>query len=253
MLKKTQKFVPVIALLVIWLAVSYAYQASGEIAAIKKSRNLQEQTRFYNELINRVGPEQAQEDLLRSGLPFTGETHLLNHVVGDYLYKKYGVAGLSQCRDYFLSSCYHGFVLNAIAAGGTDEVVKIMESCRQQGAPTAAQCAHAVGHGFLAYGGYKTLLEALKLCDEMSGRVSGFPLWNCHDGVFMENIWGVHDGEPSPDRWVSSTDPFYPCNDPRIAENYLKGCWSNQPALMYQRSEERRVGKECRSRWSPYH
>ena len=23
--------------------------------------------------------------------------------------------------------------------------------------------------------------------------------------------------------------------------------------LMYKRSEERRVGKECRSRWSPYH
>ena len=23
--------------------------------------------------------------------------------------------------------------------------------------------------------------------------------------------------------------------------------------LLYHRSEERRVGKECRSRWSPYH
>ena len=25
------------------------------------------------------------------------------------------------------------------------------------------------------------------------------------------------------------------------------------PLLMASRSEERRVGKECRSRWSPYH
>ena len=25
------------------------------------------------------------------------------------------------------------------------------------------------------------------------------------------------------------------------------------PKLMQKRSEERRVGKECRSRWSPYH
>src|SRR2546421_7000731 len=25
------------------------------------------------------------------------------------------------------------------------------------------------------------------------------------------------------------------------------------PSVMYARSEERRVGKECRSRWSPYH
>ena len=24
-------------------------------------------------------------------------------------------------------------------------------------------------------------------------------------------------------------------------------------AVVWQRSEERRVGKECRSRWSPYH
>ena len=32
-------------------------------------------------------------------------------------------------------------------------------------------------------------------------------------------------------------------------ENLLIGCMNGQ----YQRSEERRVGKECRSRWSPYH
>ena len=27
----------------------------------------------------------------------------------------------------------------------------------------------------------------------------------------------------------------------------------NTSGLVYKRSEERRVGKECRSRWSPYH
>src|SRR3712207_3054068 len=32
------------------------------------------------------------------------------------------------------------------------------------------------------------------------------------------------------------------------------GEWSNMNATAYiHRSEERRVGKECRSRWSPYH
>ena len=35
-------------------------------------------------------------------------------------------------------------------------------------------------------------------------------------------------------------------NDIEIIESFL----SKQKAL---RSEERRVGKECRSRWSPYH
>ena len=33
----------------------------------------------------------------------------------------------------------------------------------------------------------------------------------------------------------------------------LDGVSSKAPALMEARSEERRVGKECRSRWSPYH
>ena len=31
------------------------------------------------------------------------------------------------------------------------------------------------------------------------------------------------------------------------------GAEINIDALTIQRSEERRVGKECRSRWSPYH
>ena len=28
---------------------------------------------------------------------------------------------------------------------------------------------------------------------------------------------------------------------------------TQRPKFTWQRSEERRVGKECRSRWSPYH
>ena len=31
------------------------------------------------------------------------------------------------------------------------------------------------------------------------------------------------------------------------------GHWFDQPIIIPERSEERRVGKECRSRWSPYH
>ena len=33
----------------------------------------------------------------------------------------------------------------------------------------------------------------------------------------------------------------------KLYENYRDNC------TVVQRSEERRVGKECRSRWSPYH
>ena len=37
-----------------------------------------------------------------------------------------------------------------------------------------------------------------------------------------------------------------PANDPKMVEAWLE-------AKTLCRSEERRVGKECRSRWSPYH
>ena len=46
-----------------------------------------------------------------------------------------------------------------------------------------------------------------------------------------------------------------------LCAGLLCGCWDGSPASRTEstpaetslRSEERRVGKECRSRWSPYH
>ncbi|MEO5635204.1 MAG: hypothetical protein ABIS26_02610 [Candidatus Paceibacterota bacterium] len=205
-----------------------------EIEAIKSTENLTEQKGQYQKLIDRVGPSEAQDDLYLSGLPFTGQTHLLNHLAGDYLYKKFGAAGLVQCKDYFLSSCYHGFLLHAIAQGGMAEISKTYDYCRDAGFAVASQCAHAMGHGFLANVGYKNLTKALTTCDEAVITIKDFPPFNCYDGVFMENIWAVHDGTPSPDRWVKESDIMYPCNDKRIDKKYLGGCWSNQPSLIYQ-------------------
>lgn len=217
-----------------------------EIAKIKATTNLDEQVRWYEELIARIGPEEAQEQLYRSGLPFTGQTHLLNHAAGDVLYEQYGAAGLPKCKEYFLASCYHGFTLRAIAAGGMDEVEKVMETCVEEGQPVHVQCAHAVGHGFLTSVGYKYLLEGLKLCDEAYATIRDFPLYNCHDGVFMENIWGVHEGERSPEAWLKADDVIYPCNEPRIPGHYLKACWSNQPAYLYQQTGDlKTVGEVC--------
>ena len=221
---------------------------NNEIRRILDSSSLDEQVELYEALIKRVGPEAAQEELLRSGLPFTGQTHLLNHTVGDYLYDNFGASGLIRCRDYFLSSCYHGFLIKAIGRGGIQEVKNVMEECKKARPGVDAQCSHAVGHGLLAWQGYKNLIPALKLCDTLGEDIENFPLFNCHDGVFMENIWAVHeDGTPSPDRWWKEDDPVYPCNDPRVEERYLKACWSNQPSLMYQlfQGDIARVGQEC--------
>src|SRR2546425_11298009 len=42
-------------------------------------------------------------------------------------------------------------------------------------------------------------------------------------------------------------------NSPLISDLIFKGEVHEIKEVMKKRSEERRVGKECRSRWSPYH
>jgi hypothetical protein len=223
-------------------------EAIDEIQKIVASHVLGEQTEYYRALIERVGPEQAQEELYASGLPFDGQTHLLNHTVGKYLYEQFGPSGFSKCKLYFLASCPHGFVIDAVSDGGIPQVTVVVDECRPLGSAAYSQCAHAVGHGLLAAAGYQQLDQALSLCDEVEAVVQNFPSFNCYDGVFMENIWAVHEnGEPSPYRWVKDDDLFYPCNDDRIEPKYDLGCWSNQPALMYQmlKGDIKAVGVEC--------
>ena len=61
---------------------------------------------------------------------------------------------------------------------------------------------------------------------------------------------------------VNPTDPFSSLTDEgrEKAMDYINllhasGMYEKQTAkiIPFRRSEERRVGKECRSRWSPYH
>src|SRR2546422_3939867 len=38
-----------------------------------------------------------------------------------------------------------------------------------------------------------------------------------------------------------------------VVDGEVRSVWRREADVMTWRSEERRVGKECRSRWSPYH
>jgi len=61
------------------------------------------------------------------------------------------------------------------------------------------------------------------------------------------------DGLASKAYWraLSETPEFVVLFMP--AESFLAAALDTDPDLIEHRSEERRVGKECRSRWSPYH
>ncbi len=229
-------------------------KAQNEILEIKSLHNTAAQSKVLTELLDRVGPVEAQEELLRSGLPFTGETHLLVHTIGNYIYEKYGPAGLSYCRDYFLSACYHAFILNDLADHGLPGMVEVMKDCANAGPGVLPQCAHGSGHGFVAWHDYD-LLKALAMCDELGGKVPNFPYFNCYDGVFMENFWGIHSGTPSPKRWVSDTDIYYPCTDPRIPTKYINACWGNQATSIYQhfKGDLKKTAEACDAVPDPEH
>ena len=51
-----------------------------------------------------------------------------------------------------------------------------------------------------------------------------------------------------------SFDKYFPkTTDPRKGNFWIVNPFANDINSCHLRSEERRVGKECRSRWSPYH
>ena len=69
------------------------------------------------------------------------------------------------------------------------------------------------------YSGYERFLEIMSIAPDIQDKPDALPLKNVQGEVTFENV-SFHYEESK--------------------ENVL-------------RSEERRVGKECRSRWSPYH
>jgi len=186
---------------------------------------------------------------MRSGLPFTGDGHLLNHYAGTYIYEKEGLKGITLCREYFLGSCYHGLLLSALVGDADQDqesIRTVVGHCKKEGVNTVTQCLHGIGHAYLAAVGYKNLPVALEQCDKLEKSVDGFIAWNCHDGIFMENIWALHGGRQSPDRWVKENDDAFPCNYESFKSEYIVPCWNNQAGLLYQRySDVSKIGPTC--------
>lgn len=207
---------------------------SAEPAEIKKllaEKNPEIQKMIVYDLAKKYGPLKALEYMRNSGFPFTGQAHLLVHEIGNFAYTTYGEDALKYCDESFLSACYHGVILHELGDRGLTGVSAMITRCQDAGKPVFTQCSHAAGHGFLAWKDYK-VLEALPLCDRLGVIDPSIPLFNCYDGVFMENIFGVHEGQPSSNRMVKADDPRYPCN--AVPEKYQNGCWANQATLMYQ-------------------
>src|SRR2546425_10765635 len=91
-------------------------------------------------------------------------------------------------------------------------------------------------------------------CDPLSLR----PLsCTCLAGAHGRLCWAVvdvaaHDLEPiAHSRWAAACGLDEIASAARVLSQVR--CWAAAARELAARSEERRVGKECRSRWSPYH
>lgn len=205
-----------------------------ELKDILQSKDQDTRLKAGRKLVERVDVEKALDILEHSSLPHTGEGHLVVHQVGFYAYKKYGIKSILKCKDYFLYACYHGAIIEAASNEGFEAITKMTDQCKEFSA-RYFQCVHAAGHSILAMWNYD-LPKALQTCDELYEKETKFPeaLTSCHNGAFMENLFGVHDWGTNKEpvrEWISD-DPYFPCN--HFEEKYQKGCWLNQAARIYQ-------------------
>ena len=79
-----------------------------------------------------------------------------------------------------------------------------------------------------------------------------FTVFATQNPVEFEGTYPLPEAEL--DRFMAKVQFGYPpaLVEQGILTKYVQGFEADRPAT-YGRSEERRVGKECRSRWSPYH
>src|ERR1035437_8602424 len=94
------------------------------------------------------------------------------------------------------------------------------------------------------YGKFKEEEKQYEKTDEPAVRIHGG--LRLDDARVCQRYSSAFDHEDGEDRkdYEGEGD-----QDPQIAQGHYTGASQDQLA----RSEERRVGKECRSRWSPYH
>ena len=104
--------------------------------------------------------------------------------------------------------------------------------------------------------------------------IKGRPVFRWHDSgdiqsaQHLKNIFEICTATPDTKHWLPTREAqFLKYLDPDVVPKNLKivfsdhmndqargvSWWPYTSGVTTKRSEERRVGKECRSRWSPYH
>lgn len=109
--------------------------------------------------------------------------HAADHYVGEYLFEKYGMKGLSYCRNRFVNGCVHEIINKMFAQKGISAQGEALAACNGLEAKKRGGCIHGLGHSLLEYMGRKDLADVLQRCLIIDGVINTH---GCIAGAFME-------------------------------------------------------------------
>lgn len=143
-----------------------------------------------------------------------GNAQELSHIVGNALYSKFGLEGITKCDDAFAYGCYHGVSEKLLQEKGPDIVRDVQNSCLKiyplAKSKNYTGCIHGMGHGLLTYENMN-IAKALKDCGQLDTEYKNY----CYEGVFMENSLETKQG-------FDLNKPWNFCSD--LPEDYHSSC-----------------------------
>lgn len=224
---------------------SLAEIASGPNSiSFKKSADSLAQRKEVEYLINKFDSQSVYDAFKEQyKSEHYGIQHSMAHIVGEMIFKKEGINGLSVCDSTFAFGCYHSFFSQALAEHGPNVIADLDAICIKKFGILGTGCQHGIGHGLVEYFGHdlEGLNDSLKECRRTN---QPRPLAGCSSGVFMEfNLPIVLDDDntKSEPRSFNPRNPYYPCDE--VSTDYQDSCfyeipqWWNNISSMHDKFE----------------
>ena len=213
--------VGVVAILAIILAIAHAsYSARADVPPLA----LRELDLYWGEKIDRLGPQRAYDEFKDYYSTSLKGSHFAAHTMGNQLYKKLGLKGISFCDESFGYGCYHGLLGQALVEMGPESIKKAVgDICDLGLRKKQSGCTHGAGHGILEYFGGDDILKGLETCTYLFGEGSE---GGCPNGVFMDyNAPFSSDGTHALYRPFDPHHPLSPCDRAGLPTRFLDACY----------------------------
>lgn len=188
----------------------------AELAAMHDAP-FQEYADYFRKVADDKGASYAFDVLRYAPLAKGIDVHLLAHTIGDMLYKQKGMEGIYECTQEFRNACSHSVVIGILNEFGEGALDDIAATCRKApgGEGAYTMCFHGLGHGVLAFNGYK-LEKAVAMCKKTGTEAYHQREYiECVGGASMEMMAGVHDRavwEKESVNYFKADDPLSPCD-----------------------------------------